>query len=1279
MQQYQVILGNTWLEDRNPDINWKTKEITIKSGTVTYIIRVQPNTDIEQISASQLRRAAKKKDAELFAIRVNKINEVKEERTKLPIDPRIQTLLKKYSDVFPEEIPSGPPPERSKQHTIDLEPGAKPQALHQYRLSQVELDAAAEEVERLLQAGIIEESTSPWRAPILFVRKKDGKLRMCIDYRRLNKHTIANMYPIPIIDEMLDHLQDSEYFTLIDLRSGYHQVLVAEKDREKTAFSTRRGHYHFIGMPFGLRNAPATFQALMNEIFKQFINKSVLVYIDDILIYSPDADTHIHDVEEVLKVLREQKLYAQATKCSWMATEIKYLGHIIKKGKVMVDPAKTKAVEEWPQPENVSELRGFLGLSGYYRRFVPNYSGIAKDLTDLLHKDVPYIWKKEHDDAFQELKRRLVSAPVMHTPKYYKDKPAHFECTTDASDYALGAVITQDGHPIAYRSRKLQPRERNYAVHEKELLAIVDSVKDWRHYIEGQKVTVFTDHQSLTHFMDQPGVSQRQVRWLETLLSHDLKILYMKGKENVAADGLSRRSDLAALSKISTDEFWMDEIRKASLGFPMKNCKVEDGLVYKRGRLYIPDEPRFKLRILQECHDSPLSGHFGLEKTFRKLQRSYFWPTMGKDTEEYVASCDLCQRNKPSTQKPYGLLQSIPPTAAKWKDISMDFMVKLPKTKKGYDAVIVFVDRFTKAIRIEPMKETDGAVQVAHIFFKTVFRHHGIPHQIICDRDARFTSNFWKELMRLTETKVAMSTAYHPQTDGQTERANRTIQQALRNYINYAQTNWDELLIYMEFAYNNSVQGSTQMTPFELLYGEHPSVPADLINRSEKKVPAAHEMIDQMTKMVEIATQNIKDAQSNQKKHADKKRREHDFKIGDLILLSVKNIDPSSQILRPTKKLQFRFDGPFKIIHLIGEVAAELDLQGRYRIHPVFHVSNLKHYKSNDDNRFPGRLQTPPPPIEIDNAPEYEVESILDKRTYHRQTQYLVKWRGFPDYDATWEPLTNLTHAKEAIADYEDIIPTRTIAAMIREDLNKYKGEAISSLFPHLPHSHQTTNKNMPRTSFSSVIELLGNVYDCSYAGPEGITRHIEGQTTIKLYDPQWHSARVFALTRIGERIEPQAPKIKKRALHVASSTINRRSRVRKCYICSRIDHGYKNCPYRLSYNKENDAPVTHARQEDDGWQTRDPTWDYVNTWPAVPQPAHNVDMGWNATNSEKEQDTRPWSPLPTQESTYTYHRSDVDQAALDSFQKGHCKHDNPFFSPSSQCYECDIELTRDL
>jgi hypothetical protein len=441
-----------------------------------------------------------------------------------------------YPNVFPNDLP-GMPPDRDVEFVTELQPGMAPISKRPYQMPPKELAELKNQLQELLDKGYIRPSFSPWGSPTLFVKKKDGSLRMCVDYRPLNAVTINNKYPLPRIDVLFDQLAGAKVFSKIDLRSGYHQINIQASDVPKTSFSTRYGLYEFLVMSFGLTNAPAYFMYLMNSVFMNELDKFVVVFIDDILIYSKNKAEHTKHLRIVLQRLRDHKLYAKFSKCEFWLDSVKFLGHTISEDGISVDSSKVQEVMDWKPPKSVHQIRSFLGLAGYYRRFIPDASRIAKPMTELLKKGVKFVWSKECDKAFHTLREHLTSAPVLTQPDV--SKPSEVFC--DASGTGLGCMLMQENRVIAYASRALRPHEKNYPTHDLELVAVVHALKLWRHYLMGNRCNIYTDHKSLKYIFTQSDLNMRQRRWLELIKDYDLEVHYHPGKANVVADALSRK------------------------------------------------------------------------------------------------------------------------------------------------------------------------------------------------------------------------------------------------------------------------------------------------------------------------------------------------------------------------------------------------------------------------------------------------------------------------------------------------------------------------------------------------------------------------------------------------------------------------------------------------------------------------------------------------------------------------------------------------------------------
>jgi hypothetical protein len=782
----------------------------------------------------------------------------------------------------------------------------------------------------------------------------------------------------------------------------------------------------------------------VNNVLHEYLDIFTIAYLDDILVFSRNKEEHVGHVKKVLGALQEAGLLVKPEKCEFHKDSVEFLGFILTLEGIKMDKKKVAAIVEWPTPTNVTEVQSFLGFANFYRRFIKGYSMIVGPLTTLTKKDHPFEWTDAAEKAFQKLKNAFTSEPILRT--FDPERPIILE--TDASDYAIGACLSQPDedkklHPIAFYSRKMAPAELNYEIHDKELLAVVMAFKEWRVYLEGpkHKVKVYTDHKNLLYFTTTKKLNRRQARWAEELANYNFEILYTKGSENVKADALSRRADylenktdvshaifeqtekaltynrpqLAATMTITPTEL-VKEIRAAyekdAYAKRVANAEVDeastglDGLIRFQGYIYIPQ--RMTEKFIKEQHALPAHGHQGPAKTAERISRDYYFPRLRQRVKEVLANCDTCIRNKTSRHAPYGQLKSPDTPTRAWESIAWDFVVKLPKSKEPmtevvYDSIFVTVDRLTKYVHLIPYLEASSAEELAYIFVKVIVANHGLPKEIISDRDTLFTSKFFTSLMARLGTKQKMSTAFHPRTDGQTERMNQTIEAILRCYVNYKQNNWVELLPVAQFAVNSAMAETTQVSPFYANYGFDPvaSLPP---RENESPAQAAILMVDEINGLQEQLALDIKFINERSAHYYNQRRSvEPTLKEGDKVYLLRRNIKTK----RPSDKLDHKKLGPFKIKKKIGPVNYELELPRTMRIHPVFHIALLE--PAPEGAPEAPRTEISP---EFQNA-EYEVEQILDCKLVRGKKKYLVKWLGYTDAENTWEPLENFSDPEQ--------------------------------------------------------------------------------------------------------------------------------------------------------------------------------------------------------------------------------------------------------------------------
>ncbi|WVZ97041.1 hypothetical protein U9M48_042606 [Paspalum notatum var. saurae] len=858
------------------------------------------------------------------------------------------------------------------------------------------------QLQEQLDKGFIRPSSSPWGCPALFVEKKDQGV-----------------------------------FSKIDLRSGYYQIKIREEDIPKTAFSTRYGLYEYLVMSFGLTNAPAFFMYMMNSVFMNELDKFVVVFIDDILIYSKNEKEHEEHLRVVLTRLREHKLYAKFSKCAFWLKQVGFLGHILSEKGVAVDPSKVKDVLNWKQPETVTEIRSFLGLAGYYRRFIKDFSKIAKPMTSLTKKNAKFVWGPKCEDGFRELKKLLTTAPVLAQPDVTKP----FDVYCDASGRGPGCVLMQEGRVIAYASRQLRKHEANYPTHDLELAALVHAPKIWRHYLLGNTCHIYTDRKSLKYIFTQPELNMRQRRWLELIKDYDLEIHYHPGKANVVADALSRRAHCNVIEARPTARVicWeMDEIEmpteqlvelysliieptikdlvivaqkqdpgmahiREGIDEEKKACFTLDdqGVLWFKNRLVVPKDMELRKKILDEAHTSVLTMHPGSSKMYQDLKQKFWWTRMKREIAKYVSECDVCKRVKADHLKPGGMLQPLNIPAWKWEDIHMDFVVGLPRTQKGYDSIWVIIDRFTKSAHFIPVKTCYTAATYAGLYISRIVSLHGIPVTITSDRGSVFVSRFWEHLQTALGTKLICSSAYHPQTSGQVERVNQIVEDMLRACALTYSTKWDECL---PLASLHTITATEELGygTFRGLIRRRCRTP---LNWSEpgERVTFGPDLVTQAEEQVKFIQSNLKSAQSRQKSYSDRRRRPLVFEKGDHVYLRV---SPMKGVHRfgVKGKLAPRYVGPFKITERCGPVAYRLELPPHLAaVHDVFHVSQLKKcLRVPEEEVDTSQIQ-----IEPDLTYEARPIKILDQkqRSTRRNTVnfYKVQWSDHSEEEATWE------------------------------------------------------------------------------------------------------------------------------------------------------------------------------------------------------------------------------------------------------------------------------------
>lgn len=938
-----------------------------------------------------------------------------------------------------------------------------------YRYPEVHKTEVDKQIKKMLKQGIIRPSVSPYCSPLWVVPKKldatgERKWRIVIDYRKLNNVTVGDSYPLPNIEHILDQLGHSQYFTTLDLASGFHQIEMKPEDISKTAFSTPFGHYEFTRMPFGLRNSPSTFQRLMNTVLTGLQGLQCFVYLDDIVIYASTIDQHSEKLRSVFNRLRSNNLLLQPDKCEFMRKEVAYLGHVISSEGVAPNPEKIKAIATYPAPKNEKQIKQFLGLVGYYRRFIQNFSSIAKPLTSLLKKDTPFTWTQQTQEAFESFKTILTTQPILQYPNF-KEK---FLLTTDASDYAIGAVLSQGETgkdlPIAYASRTLNKAEINYSTTEKEALAIIWATNHFRPYLYGRKFTIFTDHRPLSWLFNCKNPSSRLLRWRLKLEEYEYDIRYKPGRINSNADALSRNTILVTrdqfnntyddfikfhytnstipsieiikddiFTKFPNILFYSKDLDENNIDFeslrsvhdlgPISNKEINlhdtlslknnknqttflsiaklnhfDKLEYKDlfytlqnlkqklvklkiNKVYMKNpvkynpnlkqevlnkmiafifdkitvilinkqkiEPTDKndiKKILEENHNSSISGHSGYIRTYKRIKENYKWPHMKNDIKKFIRSCQSCQINKSNHKVVKAPMEITTTSERPFQRLAIDIVGPITLTENGNRFIVTMQDDLTKFSYAKPVPNHE-AITIANCLleFITIF---GIPESLLSDNGSDFCSEVIKELNKLFKIKHVFSSPYHPQTNGALERSHQTLKEYLKHYINQNQTNWDEYVQLAMFTYNTHIHRSTNLTPFELVFGHKAFIPKSICEKPEFRYSYDDyysSLKSKLNKAHEIARERLVESKEKSKQYYDRNAKEISYKINDLVYILNKNIKPGL-----SKKLLPNYKGPYRITKVNKNKTVEVEIKTNKRA--TYHINLLKPFVSDDDD-----------------------------------------------------------------------------------------------------------------------------------------------------------------------------------------------------------------------------------------------------------------------------------------------------------------------------------------
>ena len=934
--------------------NMTAQPITIPA--LTIIATLESMEIVENIQSK-----SKEQNAKLLTIHEKQSGGYKESvkidnpnLTQNEIKQAHQLINQEYADLFDSKKGHGKASkvthhiETGKEHPVNNTP---------YRSSIKEREAITQQVQVMLKDGVIRPPKSPWASRVVLVRKKNGKLRFCVDYRKLNNLTKKDVYPLPRIDDSLAALQKGKFFTSFDLSAGYWQIPMEKESIEKTAFITDSGLYEFNVMPFGLSNAPATFQRYMDAITAGLKWKSLLVYLDDIIVFSSTFEEHMNDLKEVLERLRTANLTLNPDKCFIFQNKLSYLGHVVSYEVIETDPRKIKAILSMKTPTNCEDLRTLLGCCGYYRKFIPQFAQLCCPLYKLLHHNVQFKWTEQEDKTFQELKRLLTTTPILKHP----DFKYPFQVHTDASDAGLGCTLVQmidrEERVIMYLSRTLQPAERNWTTREKEALAILWACESLRSYLIGYKFEVVTDHESLKWFMaaNKPA---RLLRWAVRLSEFDFTIRHRAGKKHGNADMLSRLVDdkflpndevvapnltydfissineIFQLEDVDYNEIYQKQRADNKLKSLIEQCgnsnnfnenqefTLVDNLLYKvqRNNKYLVIPQELQEKVLKQYHTHNVSAHMARDRLINILTSRFFWEDMRQYIKQYVQTCDMCQRIKTRAPVRNGLLRPIQ-VSKPFEIVGTDIAI-MRTSSGGNRYILVCVDHFTNWVEAAPMK-TMTALEVTKTFFKIIISRHGCPENVISDSGTQFVSEAMLSMCNSFKINKLESSAYHQQANGKTEKFIEFLKKALAlTTPTDSLEKWDQMIDHCLFVYRTTVSRVLDDIPFYFLYGRDARLPQDNVfgvsqqarretsaTRNENYQLKLHNRLQAAYgKLIE----RKKNEQDKYKKYYDASHKKINFQISDkvLVLFDVASKGP----------LMPRWEGPFTVIENLDDV-----------------------------------------------------------------------------------------------------------------------------------------------------------------------------------------------------------------------------------------------------------------------------------------------------------------------------------------------------------------------
>jgi len=880
---------------------------------------------------------------------------------------------------------------KSWDHEIPLLEGEQSKWMSLYSMSEDQLKKVWNYLDENLKREFIRPLKLLTGYLILFVLKKNDRKWLCVDYQQLNTITRQDSYPLSLIEELQDQLERVKYFTSLDLKDVYYWVRMKENKEWKMTFWTRYEHYKYIIMPFRLKNALTIFQWLINDTLREYLDDFVIVYLNDILIYSENLETHWEHMWKILKKLKERALYVKQLKSRFKTQKVKFLDYVIWSEQIEKNSEKTVAVQNWPTPTRLKKVQVFLKLVNYYWKFVLNYSQIVKPLTQLTQKTERWHWNQKQEEAFNALKESLSKTAHLVISQSACEKILK----TDASDFVIDTCLYQIKDEvqrfIVFQSRKLSGLKKRYEVHDKELLAIVKALQEWRSYLAGTRksIQIFTDHKNLRNFAMTKKLNWWQVCWTELLADFEFQIHYKKNNENGEVNTLSR---------------WFNHEKVKWVHIKILSEKNEILTKELAATYRVKNTSLMNNELIQECHDSQTDKHLEVKRTENLIRQRHNISDLRNWVTKYITRCESCWKNKIQRDKQYDEVTWISVLSKPWKSITMNFIMKLSPSKNSawevwFNSILTIVNRLIKYTMFISFKKTATAPVLVYIILQELISNHRLSKEFIIDRDKLFTSKFWETLTAELRIRWKMLTAYHSQMNEQSEWMNQTVETYLRHYINKNQNNWVQLLSTAQFIYNNTRNETMSTTSFWVNYRYNSEIWWD----SQTQESWSQKVILNIAEIKKLH-------QDLMKRLKEQKGKDTEFKsfwVEERVYLWTDNI----QMKMKSKKLKNKNIESFKIVRDIKELSYELDLLKKMQIHSVFYAFMLQHCNQTIS------LQITETSVEFNE--EYKIENILEKRMISEEAHYLIKWKGYDISENIWELRKNLKNCVRTLQCFE--------------------------------------------------------------------------------------------------------------------------------------------------------------------------------------------------------------------------------------------------------------------